>query len=97
MRALTRALGVASLLLAAASFRLWYVYAYTRPHFAYPEYGQIYEMTANGWTVYLTRTEQVQLYAMTGLAILSLVGAVTLDLLVTGRKERSDNSSRSER
>ncbi len=73
-------LGIVALLLGAASFHLWYVYAANQPHFSYPEYGQIYPMHANGWTVYLTWSQELQLYGLAALAIVCLVVAVALDL-----------------
>lgn len=80
MKIFRKLLGIVALLLGAASFHLWYVFGANQPHYSYPEYGQIYPMHANGWTVYLTWSQELQLYGLGILAFVCLAAAVVLDL-----------------
>ena len=89
MKLFAKLLGVTSLLFAAAGYRLWNVYSYSRPHWAYPEYGQVYSMSSLAWSVYLTRTEALELYGLIAMAILTLIGAIAVDLF-SGRPEREN-------
>jgi len=86
LKIFSKLLGIVALLLGAASYHLWYVYAYNLPHFSYPEYGQIYAMNANGWIVYLTWSQELQLYGLAALAVVCLVGAVAVDLFTARPK-----------
>jgi len=74
----------------AASFVLWYHYAFTRSDVRQPESGRIYPLNTHGSVVYLTSHECFLLYG------LMVVGAVcflfTLGLHYFGKRQLPDHS-----
>src|SRR5580704_18504178 len=75
------------LLFAIATYSLWRHYQSTRPTFVDETSSQIYPLNAGGWTVYITRTDQVLLDALAVASAACLAAAVALDTFVLSRDD----------
>jgi hypothetical protein len=71
---------------AAATYYLWREYASMRPSVLDEASGQVHALYALGWTVYLSRADQLRFYGLGAAAAACLVGAVALDTFVLSGK-----------
>lgn len=86
-RFLRAALATAFLVFTLATYYVWRQFGSTRPSLVDQGAGQVHPLYALGWTVYLTRSDQYQLYGLGVAAVFCLIGAVALDTFVLGKKE----------
>jgi hypothetical protein len=77
----------AFLLFAISTYSLWRQYQATRPTLMNQDSGQVHQLYAGNWAVYLTRAEQVRLFGLAIAAAASLAGTVALDTFVLGKDE----------
>ena len=87
-RVLRAVLATAFLVFTLATYYVWRQYGSTRPSLMDQGSGQVHPLYALGWTVYLTRSITTSRSGASGIAaVFCLVGAVTLDTFVLGKKE----------
>jgi hypothetical protein len=75
------------LIFSIATYSLWRQYQSTRPTFVDQNSSQVHPLNAGGWTVYITRSDQVLLDSLAVAAAACLAGAVALDTFVLSNDE----------
>ena len=75
------------LLFAIATYSLWHQYQSTRPTLINQDSGQVHQLYAGNWVVYVTTAEQFRLYGLAVAAAASLAATVALDTFVLGKNE----------